>query len=108
MDMTAYMNGHDHCLEHTSDTNRISKSVKNHQFCAHSQIQFLTSGGGSKAWKGDIKAKRNRFKFYYDGQGFLSAQLTETDAEFTFYDMFGAVLHRLNLSKPNKFLYNSM
>ncbi|KAM0980229.1 hypothetical protein ACFX13_016227 [Malus domestica] len=96
MDMTAYMNGHDHCLEHTSDTNRISS------------FKFLTSGGGSKAWKGDIKAKRNRFKFYYDGQGFLSAQLTETDAEFTFYDMFGAVLHRLNLSKPNKFLYNSM
>ncbi|XP_048445456.1 purple acid phosphatase 8 [Pyrus x bretschneideri] len=90
----AYINGHDHCLEHLRDTN--------------SQMQFLTSGGGSKAWKGDIKAKRNGFKFYYDGQGFLSAQLTETDAEFAFYDMFGTVLHRLNLSKPNKFLYNSM
>ncbi|WJX48557.1 acid phosphatase [Trifolium repens] len=47
-----YLNGHDHCLEHISSTS--------------SQIQFLTSGGGSKAWKGDVdKNGKDGVKFYY-------------------------------------------
>ncbi|KAG5240559.1 purple acid phosphatase [Salix suchowensis] len=35
-----YINGHDHCLEHISSS--------------ESPLQFLTSGGGSKAWRGDV------------------------------------------------------
>ncbi|KAL1366521.1 hypothetical protein AAHE18_03G366300 [Arachis hypogaea] len=35
-----YINGHDHCLQHISSL--------------ESPIQFLTSGGGSKAWRGVV------------------------------------------------------
>ncbi|PON96794.1 Acid phosphatase, type [Trema orientale] len=81
-----YMNGHDHCLEHVSDTT--------------SPIQFLTSGAGSKAWRGDIKGlNKEGVSFFYDGQGFMSVQLTPTEAEIAFYDVLGRVLHRLNKSK---------
>ncbi|KAK2664591.1 hypothetical protein Ddye_003165 [Dipteronia dyeriana] len=81
-----YMNGHDHCLEHISDT--------------ESPLEFLTSGAGSKAWRGDINEEnRDGFKFMYDGQGFMSVQLTHTQADIVFYDVFGQVLHRFNKLK---------
>ncbi|XP_057446832.1 purple acid phosphatase 17-like isoform X1 [Lotus japonicus] len=84
-----YMNGHDHCLEHISDT--------------ESPIQFLTSGAGSKAWRGDIQEKNKRgLNFFYDGQGFMSVQLTQTDANIEFYDVSGNVLHRIISSKQLK------
>ncbi|CAB4281440.1 unnamed protein product [Prunus armeniaca] len=85
-DVDFYMNGHDHCLEHISDT--------------ESPIQFLTSGAGSKAWRGDIKGlNKEGLNFFYDGQGFMSVQLNPTDAEIAFYDVFGKVLHRSHSSK---------
>ncbi|KAB1205986.1 Purple acid phosphatase 3 [Morella rubra] len=78
-----YINGHDHCLEHI-----IS-----------SQIQFLTSGGGSKAWRGDIKGwSAEELKLYYDGQGFMSLQMTDTNAHIVFYDVYGNVLHEWSIS----------
>ncbi|EOA31008.1 hypothetical protein CARUB_v10014151mg [Capsella rubella] len=83
-----YMNGHDHCLQHISDED--------------SPIQFLTSGAGSKAWRGDIDPITNNpksLKFYYDGQGFMSARFTHSDAEIVFYDVFGEVLHKWVTSK---------
>ncbi|KAM2329861.1 purple acid phosphatase 17-like [Malus sylvestris] len=81
-----YMNGHDHCLEHIS-------SVDN-------PIQYLTSGAGSKAWRGDIKRYNNRaMKFYYDGQGFMSVKLAGSDAEIAFYDVLGRVLYTWKASK---------
>ncbi|KAK4280649.1 hypothetical protein QN277_012245 [Acacia crassicarpa] len=87
-----YMNGHDHCLEHIRDT--------------QSPIQFLTSGAGSKAWKGDFKmGNKGGLIFFYDGQGFMSVQLTQTDANIEFYDVSGKVLHRLITSKQ---LHSSM
>lgn len=85
-DVDFYMNGHDHCLEHVSDL--------------ESPIQFLTSGAGSKAWRGDVKElNKEGLNFFYDGQGFMSVKLNPTDAEIAFYDVFGKVLHRLNASK---------
>ncbi|XP_010534201.1 PREDICTED: purple acid phosphatase 17 [Tarenaya hassleriana] len=84
-----YMNGHDHCLEHISD--------------GDSPVQFLTSGAGSKAWRGDIKEEtksEETVRFYHDGQGFMSARFTRSDAEIVFYDVFGEVLHRWVTSKP--------
>ncbi|KAF6146550.1 hypothetical protein GIB67_008836 [Kingdonia uniflora] len=58
-------------------------------------IQFLTSGGGSKVWKGaGLDRDREGLKFYYDGQGFMSMQLSETDAEIKFYDVYGCALHQ--------------
>jgi tartrate-resistant acid phosphatase type 5 len=81
-----YMNGHDHCLEQISDN--------------QSPIQFLTSGAGSKAWRGDLKNLNvEALKFFYDGQGFMSVQLTKSEAEIVFYDIFGRVLHRWTRSK---------
>ncbi|ESW32556.1 hypothetical protein PHAVU_002G332100 [Phaseolus vulgaris] len=87
-----YMNGHDHCLEHISDT--------------ESPIQFLTSGAGSKAWSGDLQQMNRRgLNFFYDGQGFMSVQLTQTHATIEFYDVFGNVLHTLASSKqPHSFM----
>ncbi|XP_021641299.2 purple acid phosphatase 8 [Hevea brasiliensis] len=82
----AYINGHDHCMEHISTS--------------HSKIQFLTSGGGSKAWRGDIRNwNPEELKLYYDGQGFMSGQMTDTKAVFVFYDIFGNVLHQWSISK---------
>ncbi|CAL0329800.1 unnamed protein product [Lupinus luteus] len=41
-----------------------------------SKIEFITSGGGSKAWKG-IKRKWDpkELKLFYDGQGFMSVSI---------------------------------
>ena len=65
-----------------------------------SSIQYLTSGGGSKAWRGDVKPYDNQgLKFFYDGQGFMSLKMTETGAVVAFYDVFGKVLHKLKISK---------
>ncbi|KAF4368458.1 hypothetical protein F8388_018582 [Cannabis sativa] len=82
-----YMNGHDHCLQHITSM--------------ESPIQFFTSGGGSKAWRGEISWwNPNEMKFYYDGQGFMSAHFTSTHAHFQFYDIFGNVLHKSTTYKP--------
>ncbi|XP_022775711.1 purple acid phosphatase 8-like isoform X2 [Durio zibethinus] len=81
-----YINGHDHCLEHIIESN--------------SQIQYLTTGGGSKAWKGQIHPwDPEELKFYYDGQGFMSMQITQKSVYIAFYDIFGRVLHAWNISK---------
>ncbi|PKA52207.1 Purple acid phosphatase 17 [Apostasia shenzhenica] len=80
-----YINGHDHCLEHISSRN--------------SSIQYLTSGGGSKAWRGAYTPNQDSLQFFYDGQGFMSMQLTSAMVEIEFYDVFGHVLHQLNLQK---------
>ncbi|WVZ21949.1 hypothetical protein V8G54_000493 [Vigna mungo] len=91
-DVDMYINGHDHCLEHIISTS--------------SQIQFLTSGGGSKAWRGDInKNRKDGTKFYYDGQGFMSVELEQTNAKVVYYDIYGNVLHVVNLSKALRSVY---
>ncbi|ERN11017.1 purple acid phosphatase 4 [Amborella trichopoda] len=85
-----YVNGHDHCLEHISGIT--------------SPIQFLTSGGGSKAWRGiDDSANKDGLRFYYDGQGFMSLSLTPDRCEFVFYDLNGQVLHKWEISKELHF-----
>ena len=65
-----------------------------------SGIHFLTSGGGSKAWRGDVKPwNPEELKLYYDGQGFMSVQITEIKADIVFYDVFGKALHTWSISK---------
>ncbi|KAK7319159.1 hypothetical protein RJT34_03877 [Clitoria ternatea] len=82
----AYINGHDHCLEHIIDNK--------------SGIHFLTSGGGSKAWRGDVKPwNQEELKLYHDGQGFMSVQITNGNVDIIFYDVFGKVLHTWSISK---------
>ncbi|KAK9115085.1 hypothetical protein Syun_021882 [Stephania yunnanensis] len=84
-----YINGHDHCLQ------RISSS--------DGQIQFLTSGGGSKAWRGEVKDDNaGEIEFYYDGQGFMSVQLTHSDVHIAFYDVFGNALHKWSAPSSNQ------
>ncbi|KAG0497597.1 hypothetical protein HPP92_002288 [Vanilla planifolia] len=80
-----YINGHDHCLEHIS-----SRS---------GSIQYLTSGGGSKAWRGTYTPNADELRFFYDGQGFMSMQVTVASTRIVFYNAFGQVLHELNLGK---------
>lgn len=85
-DVDLYVNGHDHCLQHITSTD--------------SDIQFITSGGGSQAWRGKINSwKPEEMKFYYDGQGFLSVNMTGDRADLVFYDVFGQVLHKWSISK---------
>lgn len=71
--------------------------------CKCSQLQFFTSGGGSKAWRGDFGyldgGGDDEIKFYYDGQGFISVELTPTNAKIAFYDVSGKVLHSFNSSQ---------
>ncbi|KAM4109017.1 hypothetical protein ACB094_03G089600 [Castanea mollissima] len=82
-----YVKGPDHCLEHISGY----------------QIQFLTSGGGSKAWRGDIREwNPEELRLYYDGQGFMSMQITQTLVDIVFYDVFGNVLHKWGISKDHE------
>lgn len=65
-----------------------------------SGIEFMTSGGGSKAWKGDVKWwNPEEMKLYYDGQGFMSLHVIQTQINVAFYDVFGNVLHNWNTSK---------
>jgi hypothetical protein len=72
-----------------------------HKHC--SGIQFFTSGGGSKAWRGDIRPwNAAELKLYHDGQGFMSVQINETNADVVFYDVFGKVLHTWSISKELK------
>ncbi|XP_024961827.1 purple acid phosphatase 8-like isoform X2 [Cynara cardunculus var. scolymus] len=81
-----YINGHDHCLQHISSQN--------------SQLQFLTSGGGSKAWRGEINDwDSNEMKFYYDGQGFMTLGIAENEVNVAFYDVVGKILHTWSTSK---------
>ncbi|KAL6867447.1 hypothetical protein ACP4OV_015471 [Aristida adscensionis] len=75
-----YINGHDHCLEHISSRD--------------SPIQYFTSGGGSKAWRGVFKPNDDKLKFFYDGQGFMSLQLNHDKASFIFYDVDGNILYQ--------------
>ncbi|KAI8560719.1 hypothetical protein RHMOL_Rhmol04G0278100 [Rhododendron molle] len=85
-----YMNGHDHCLE------RIS--------CHNSRIQFLTSGAGSKAWRGDEKLCNDcAVHFFYDGQGFMSVQLSSTNAQMRFYDVEGKAMYQWNVTRQLHF-----
>eukprot|EP01018_Ginkgo_biloba_P005120 Gb_14817 [translate_table: standard] len=84
-DVDLYINGHDHCLEHISSIT--------------SPIQFLTSGGGSKAWKGiDQEANMDGLQMYYDGQGFMSIEINPTTLRAAFYDAEGNTIHELSLS----------
>ncbi|XP_047332328.1 purple acid phosphatase 3-like [Impatiens glandulifera] len=83
-----YINGHDHCLEHITSSD--------------SPLHFVTSGGGSKAWRGEYHWMHdpNEVKFYYDGQGFISLEITESEIVIFFYDIDGIVLHKFNVVKP--------
>ncbi|CAA7033425.1 unnamed protein product [Microthlaspi erraticum] len=81
-----YVNGHDHCLQ------QISTS--------QSPIQFITSGSGSKAWRGYYNWTTSEdMKFFYDGQGFMSVKITRTDMSIAFYDVSGNILHKWDTSK---------
>ena len=67
--------------------------------CACSELQFITSGAGSKAWRGDINPwNLDEMKFYYDGQGFLAAEITENEVYLAFYDIYGNMLHKWSTS----------
>lgn len=83
-----YINGHDHCLEHISSSD--------------SPLQFITSGAGSKAWRGVYNWPNSKeMKSFYDGQGFMSMQITQHQIHINFFDSFGNVLHKWSASKSS-------
>jgi tartrate-resistant acid phosphatase type 5 len=88
-DVDFYINGHDHCLEHISSRD--------------SPIQYFTSGGGSKAWRGVHQPNDDKLRFFYDGQGFMSLQLNQDQADFIFYDVSGNILYKWSSTKTNHF-----
>ncbi|RHN42347.1 putative Acid phosphatase [Medicago truncatula] len=56
-----------------------------------------------KALRGDIKSwNLEEVKFYHDGQGFMSVQITEMNVDVVFYDVLGKILHRWSISKELK------
>ncbi|TVU24744.1 hypothetical protein EJB05_27198, partial [Eragrostis curvula] len=81
-----YINGHDHCLEHISSRD--------------SPLQYLTSGAGSKAWRGIFTPNSDKLEFFYDGQGFMSLQLSMAEVHLAFYDVGGNVLYSWSHTKP--------
>lgn len=81
-----YINGHDHSLQH----------IKRED----SDIHFVTSGGGSKAWKGDVPPSNIAdSKLYYDGQGFISLSVSPTVLQVNYYDIVGTIIHQVELKK---------
>lgn len=64
-----------------------------------SPIQYLTSGGGSKAWRGVYAPNSDKLQFLYDGQGFMSMELMKKDVKVVFYDIFGRNLHEWSMTK---------
>lgn len=71
-----------------------------YNICFCSPIQFLTSGGGSKAWRGYYNwTTPEDMKFFYDGQGFMSVKITRTEMGIVFYDVSGNILHKWDTSK---------
>ncbi|MCL7045088.1 hypothetical protein MKW94_003934 [Papaver nudicaule] len=82
-----YLNGHDHCLQHITSTKGSGK------------LEFVTSGGGSKAWNGYIQKEKDGLKFFHDGQGFVSMEVTPKVAKIVFYDVFGQVLYHFHMYK---------
>eukprot|EP00249_Psilotum_nudum_P003276 c16671_g1_i1 orf=116-1294(-) len=79
-----YINGHDHCLEHISSRD--------------SGIEFITSGAGSKAWRGmNPAANTDGLKFFYDGQGFLAMSISLARINLSFYDIVGSLLYQVDM-----------
>ncbi|KAL5570429.1 hypothetical protein UlMin_027004 [Ulmus minor] len=79
------------------DTNPFKTNLIWFLMC--NQIQFLTSRGSSKAWRGDVKQwDPEELKLYYDRQGFMSVEMTKKEANLVFYDVFGNVLHKWSRS----------
>lgn len=68
-------------------------------FC--SPLHFLTSGGGSEAWRGrgNNENKDGGLQFYYDGQGFAAVSMAPSLFHVDFYDISGNILHTVNLLK---------
>lgn len=70
--------------------------------CTKSPLQYFTSGGGSKAWRGAYIPNTDKLRFFYDGQGFMSLKLTKSDADIAFYDVSGQQLHKWSMAKINQ------
>lgn len=68
----------------------------------YSPLLYVTSGAGSKAWRGDIKdSNSDTVKFFHDGQGFMSVEMTELKAKFAFYNVFGEKIHHWKVTKTS-------
>jgi tartrate-resistant acid phosphatase type 5 len=46
-----------------------------------------------------FQPNKDKLRFFYDGQGFMSLQLNREHAQFIFYDVSGTVLYQWRSSK---------
>ena len=46
-------------------------------------------------------ANMNGVEMYYDGQGFMSMKINETNLHAIFYNIEGNVIHKLEMSKKH-------
>jgi tartrate-resistant acid phosphatase type 5 len=67
-----------------------------------SPLQYFTSGGGSKAWRGGYTPNSDKLQFFYDGQGFMLLKFTRSDADVVFYDVAGQELYKWSMTKVNQ------
>jgi len=93
----------------SSSVSMVLNPVEIPSAVSFSPLQYFTSGGGSKAWRGILRPNKDKLRFFYDGQGFMSLQLDQDQAHFIFYDVFGIILYQWSSSKtrhpkPSTFL----
>uniref|UniRef100_A0A0E0CXP7 Purple acid phosphatase n=1 Tax=Oryza meridionalis TaxID=40149 RepID=A0A0E0CXP7_9ORYZ len=48
-----------------------------------------------------LKPNSDKLQFFYDGQGFMSLQINQDQADFIFYDVSGNILYKWSKSKAN-------
>lgn len=83
-----YLNGHDHNLQH----------IKRED----SPVHFITSGGGSKAWReqqAPPRANSPGLQYFWPGQGFAAVEVDVGEVRLSFVGNDGMVMHRLVLKK---------
>ncbi|KAL3688414.1 hypothetical protein R1sor_014723 [Riccia sorocarpa] len=82
-----YLNGHDHSLQLIKHEN--------------SNLHFVTSGGGSKAWDGlRPRSGEDNVLFAYDGQGFAAISVGPKELILSFHDVLGDSIYSTHLYKP--------
>jgi tartrate-resistant acid phosphatase type 5 len=55
-----------------------------------------------------FKNNEDTVRFFYDGQGFMSLEVSEIEAKFVFYDVFGNVLYKWSTAEATDQLHPSL
>ncbi|CAI5990303.1 unnamed protein product [Closterium sp. NIES-64] len=85
-----YMNGHDHNLQHIRRDD--------------SPVNYVTSGGGSKAWREAPPAADAApgLQYFWPGQGFVAVEVDAGEVRLSFVGVDGSVMYETRLSKEGR------